>query len=53
VHCRVVEKSPPSGDWRSTRAIDLSLNSYPQNPAVWTGFFIVPSPARKPKEMDP
>ena len=52
VHCRAVEKSSPSGDLRSTRATDFSPTTDPQNPAVWTGFFIVPSPACNPKEMD-
>ena len=40
----VVEKSSPSGDPRSTRAI-ASSDSRSRNPAVWTGFFVVPSPA--------
>jgi Dihydrodipicolinate synthetase family len=42
VHRRAVQKSPPSGDFRSTRAIDFSPKPILQNPAVWTGFFYCP-----------
>jgi hypothetical protein len=52
VYRSAVEKRAPSGDRRSTRALDLSPNSIPPNPPVWTGFFIVPSPAQT-QEMDP
>jgi hypothetical protein len=52
VHSDAVEKSPASGGFRSARAIDFLLTADPQNPAVWTGFFIVPSPAQTLKEMD-
>jgi hypothetical protein len=30
----------------------LFANTDPQSPAVWTGFFVVPSPAQNLKEMD-
>jgi hypothetical protein len=31
--------------------MDLSPTSLPPNPAVWSGFFIVPSPAQPHQEM--
>jgi 4-hydroxy-tetrahydrodipicolinate synthase len=40
-----LEKISPPGEFGSTRAIDLSPTADRENPAVWTGFFIVPSPA--------
>jgi hypothetical protein len=40
VHPAVVEKSPPSGGFGSTRAINFSLQPDLQNPAASAGFFI-------------
>jgi len=42
-NCR---KSFRSGSFRSARAIAFSSRLICQNPAVWTGFFIAPSPAQ-------
>ena len=40
VHSRLVEKSSPPGDWRSTRAIIVSLKPDPKTPPRGRGFLL-------------
>jgi hypothetical protein len=49
--CRAVEKSSPFRGLK-VDARSFSRKSIRQTPAVWTGFFIVPSSAANPEEMD-
>jgi hypothetical protein len=52
LHGSVVEKSSGFRGFESARAIVFQPAPIRENPAVWTGFFNVPSPAFPPKEMD-